>query len=94
MGTKNNPAAFDCYGNALPDEPMFVLLARDPNAPVLIRQWANKRRLDIQTGERPPTDIPMVQEALDCADAMERWRRENDGVWRQKRIVADGEAKG
>lgn len=29
MGTKNNPGAFDCYANAEPDEPMFVLLARD-----------------------------------------------------------------
>lgn len=30
MGTKSNPTQFDCYANALPDEPMFILLARDP----------------------------------------------------------------
>lgn len=33
MGTKNNPGAFDCYANAEPDEPMFVLLGRDKHAP-------------------------------------------------------------
>ena len=26
---KENPGRFDCYANALPDEPMFVLLARE-----------------------------------------------------------------
>ena len=26
MGTKNNPGKFDCYANAKPDEPLFVLL--------------------------------------------------------------------
>ncbi|HAW11807.1 MAG TPA: aspartate decarboxylase, partial [Chloroflexi bacterium] len=30
MGTKNNPGKFDCYDDAHPDEPMFVLLGRDP----------------------------------------------------------------
>jgi hypothetical protein len=30
MGTKSNPGPFDCYAKAEPDEPMFVLLARDP----------------------------------------------------------------
>lgn len=29
MGTKNNPGEFDCYANAAPDEPMFILLGRD-----------------------------------------------------------------
>jgi hypothetical protein len=28
MGTKNVPGKFDCYANALPDEPTFVLLGR------------------------------------------------------------------
>lgn len=40
MGTKNKPGAFDYYANAHPDEPMFVLLGRDRDAPKLIRQWA------------------------------------------------------
>lgn len=37
MGTKNNPGTFDCYANAAPDEPMFVLLGRDKHAPLLVR---------------------------------------------------------
>jgi hypothetical protein len=40
MGTKRNPGQYDCYAKAEPDEPMFVLLARDPTAPQLVRDWA------------------------------------------------------
>lgn len=77
MGTKNNPGEFDCYKNAHPDEPMFVLLARDPNAPQLVRQWATHRAVEILYGRRPENDKQMCKEALDCADAMEAWRRIN-----------------
>lgn len=70
MGTKNNPAPFDCYANAEGDEPMFVLLARDPDAPRLVRDWVNARH---ERGE----DQQKLVEALDCANAMEAWRREN-----------------
>lgn len=42
MGTKNNPGTFDCYANAKPDEPMFVLLARDKKAPEIVRAWADR----------------------------------------------------
>ncbi len=68
MGTKNNPAPFDCYANAEPDEPMFVLLARDRHAPALVLEWARTREL---AGEDPAK----VQEARDCAVAMRRWRK-------------------
>lgn len=37
MGTKNRPGTFDCYAAAGPDEPLFVLLGRDPVAPLLVR---------------------------------------------------------
>lgn len=77
MGTKNEPGAFDCYGNALPDEPMFILLARDPSAPVLISRWAAMRANDVSAGRRPPTDMAMVEEAEACAHAMEVWRAAN-----------------
>lgn len=72
MGTKNNPGEFDCYENAEPDEPMFVLLARDSQAPNLIRQWVKYR-------EYLEGITPKLQEALDCADAMDRWYEENRG---------------
>jgi hypothetical protein len=44
MGTKNNPGQFDCYTNAGPDEPMFVLLARDPIAPLIVQHWIEMRK--------------------------------------------------
>ena len=74
MGTKLNPGQFDCFANAEPDEPYFVLLARDLDAPSLVRRWADTRLGAIKLGSKPKSDMPMVQEALDCADAMVRWR--------------------
>ncbi len=63
MGTKANPGKFDCYANAEPDEPIFVLLGRDPNAPTLVWLWAALREL---RGENPEK----VQEARDCVVKM------------------------
>lgn len=70
MSTKNHPSPYDCYAKAAPDEPVFVLLARDDLAPDLVRQWAERR---MALGE----DQRKVSEAFDCADAMEQWRRDN-----------------
>jgi hypothetical protein len=84
VGTKTEPGKFDCHGNALPDEPMFTVLARDPYAPALVRRWAKQRDKDIKAGIRPRSDIPMIKEARKCAADMEKWRTENDGKWRQK----------
>ena len=85
MGTKLRPGNFDCYANALPDEPMFILLARDPSAPSKVRAWAYDREKAIGHGNRPTADTPMVAEARQCADDMEAWRRANDGAWRNPR---------
>jgi hypothetical protein len=68
MGTKNNPGKFDCYANAAPDEPMFVLLGRDRYAPLLVRIWALLRSRD--GGE----DEAKLEEAYQCARAMEQWQ--------------------
>ena len=67
MGTKNKPGPCDCYANAEPDEPMFVLLGRDKHAPMLVELWAEMRKLD---GE----DSSVVDEAIDCAEQMRAWR--------------------
>lgn len=67
MGTKNNPGEFDCYENAAPDEPMFVLLARDPLAPMLVEEWAKRR-----VASRGPS--AKTREAFDCANAMRDWQ--------------------
>jgi hypothetical protein len=67
MGTKNNPGQFDCYANAEPDEPMFILLGRDKHAPLLVKLWADLRQMD---GE----DIAKVTEAIQCATEMGKFR--------------------
>lgn len=76
MGTKNNPGKFDCYANAEPDEPMFILLGRDKHASRLVWEWAELREAD---GEDPTK----VAEARECSLAMVRFRQE-----RQKRKAA------
>jgi len=70
VSTKNNPSRYDCYAKAEPDEPIFVLLARDPLAPDLIRQWAEQR---FEEGE----DRDKVDEAFACANEMVQWRLDN-----------------
>ena len=67
MGTKLKPGKFDCYANAEPDEPMFVLLARDPLAPMLVRLWSDMR-------EHFAGNPSKVFEARTCAIEMETWR--------------------
>lgn len=71
MGTKNEPGEYDCYDNAEPDEPMFILLARDPFAPWLVRLWCSLR---LEAGHR---SHEKHAEARWCADAMEKWRKEH-----------------
>lgn len=70
MGTKSAPGKFDCYRAAEDDEPMFVLLARDPIASELVRQWAAKRASVTGLTEK-------VTEALKAADDMDTWRSQN-----------------
>ena len=67
MGTKLKPGKFDCYAKAAPDEPMFVLLARDPLAAILVRLWADLR-------EHASGNPSKVFEARTCAIDMEKWR--------------------
>lgn len=68
MGSKNNPGKFDCYEAADPDEPMFVLLGRDPLAPILVEAWASMR-------EHLAGNPSKVSEARACAEWMRRWRQ-------------------
>jgi hypothetical protein len=82
MGSKNEPGDFDCYHNALPDEPMFILLARDPSSPERVEDWATERQRLIDKGFKPKSDQAMVDEAIRCAANMRRWRVVNNGAWR------------
>jgi len=93
MATKNKPGAYDCYTNAEPDEPMFVLLARDELAPALVRIWAMVRDgapLDMVESQlsiarsiaaaKPPMDQPKFEEAIACSHDMDRWQRTRNSI--------------
>jgi hypothetical protein len=67
MGTKNNPGKFDCYEKAEPNEPMFILLGRDPSAAFLVNLWIAIRE---QLGCTEPEKLA---EAEACAKAMQKW---------------------
>lgn len=77
MGTKLKPGKFDCYSNAEPDEPMFILLARDPVAPAVLEKWIEYRGGLIELGIKPESDRAMLREARECLQAMEEWRAKN-----------------
>lgn len=66
MGSKNNPGKFDCLSKADPDEPMFVLLGRDPAAPILINLWADIR-------SRMGEEQEKIEEACACAETCTEW---------------------
>lgn len=74
MSTKDMAGAYDCYESAEQNEPMFVLLARDPQAPDTIRWWVEERQL-YGTGFVEETD--QEREALAVALQMEEWRKIN-----------------
>lgn len=78
MGTKNNPGSFDCYANAEPDEPMFVLLGRDPAAALTVRFWIVLRRV---MGENDQS--AKLTEALVCSQSMAKWA---DGLGKNDRV--------
>lgn len=91
MGSKLKPGDFDCYGAALPDEPMFVLLARDRSAPTMLRSWSDGRRKDVLaahdrgaiSADEMEADLRKCSEADACADDMTVWRKRNEGRWRE-----------
>lgn len=70
MGTKQDPGRYDCYAKAESDEPMFVLLARDEDAPRLVVLWADE-------AQRRGGSADKIREARQCAEDMRAWRRRN-----------------
>lgn len=92
MGTKQNPGRYDCEHAALPDEPRFTLLARDPDAPALVHAWSEARRERVLDGSAPLEDINKAHEAAACADAMRTWRTANMGAWRRPQAATPAKA--
>lgn len=71
----------DCFERAMPGEPTFTLLARDPHAPDVVLDWAFRRECAIRRGEKPRSDMERVAEAQALARQMREWRRENLNTW-------------
>lgn len=84
MGTKLQPSEFDCYNKALCDEPYFVLLARDPDAPILVELWAHMRhQKEIEAFGDDAKPSKKVMEARQCADHMREFHKTR--AWEYKR---------
>jgi len=66
MSTKNTQSLDSCYNRADGDEPMFVLLGRDPCAAFTVLFWS-KMRLLIEG----PSD--QISEAQTCAEQLRDW---------------------
>ena len=78
-----------CFNHARADERIFILLARDPAAPVVIRAWVTER---LRLGKNRLDDAQIV-EALECASLMEVERAEVESSRRQEKMRwAEGEA--
>lgn len=58
-----------CLSKAAPDEPIFVLRAKDRLAPQAVRLWAQ-----MAYGAH---EAEKVDEAMQLADRMEKWRAQN-----------------
>lgn len=71
-----------CLSKASDSERLFVLLARDPAAPVAIRAWIAER---IRLGKNAPGD-DQIREAFECATLMELERAEIENTRRQEKI--------
>jgi hypothetical protein len=64
-----------CLNRAKNDETVFVLLARDECAPLVIRTWCGLR---VGMGKNKWED-EQIQDALRCAEAMELEREKGRG---------------
>lgn len=94
MSTKSNPSMFRCYEAALPDEPMFVILGRDPAGPATLEFWAAERVKQHKVHEQDDQD--RIKAAIDEAKDMQGWRDMNlnpvgDGIpsWKHPRQIMD-----
>lgn len=68
-----------CLEKREPDEPMFILLARDSAAPATIERWCELRLMEIWTGARPdtPEEHEHIRSVRAKADQFRAWREAN-----------------
>lgn len=76
MGTKNNPGRWDCYANADPDEPLFVLRGQDSTASLVVTLW---RAMKMEMKEQGTSQISeeKLEEARECSLALEKWAKDH-----------------
>lgn len=82
--TLEQPGPFDALEKAMPEEPIFTLLGRDPCAPPTITEWARLRRNDAikrlgdsksrEDKEALKAELIQCAEAEEVALAMADWR--------------------
>lgn len=87
MGTKNDPGEFDCYAKARPDEPLFVLLARDPAAPFVVAFWTAIHEAMGDTSSDKLGEAHAVSK--DMADYFRARGGSRDDVERARRAMQD-----
>ena len=71
-----------CLNKASAGERIFVLLARDPAAPVAIRAWIAER---LRLGKNTAAD-EQIREAFECATLMELERADIENTRRQEKL--------
>jgi hypothetical protein len=76
MSTRQNPGPRDLYAELAPDEPFFLLRARDDDMPIFVRFWAWWRQNMVAHGMKPKEDIEVANEAFQCATEAQIWNRE------------------
>jgi hypothetical protein len=69
VSTKESPGQFDCFKKLGIDEEYFVLRAKDPVAPAVVRHWIELRKKTPGNEGNPKFD-----EAEACAQKMIAWR--------------------
>jgi len=82
MGLKRIEQSQGCWANALPDERVFVLLARDITAPWVVLFWCFLRVITFRNW----ASDPQINEAADCALRMIRERRHVRRVLRSREL--------
>lgn len=83
ISTKEHPSPYDGLEKAQPDEPLFTLLARDPDAAPLVLEWAERRRSRARWIDDPAdrrAELQQCNEAEEVAWAMQRWRKGEEEV--------------
>lgn len=80
MATKTNELAAlsrgeGCLGRSQDDEFVFILCARDPDAPAAVKEWASRYKARHRyNGTFDERRQVKYREAIDCANQMEEWR--------------------